>query len=130
MEPSPIPCPAPLVPDVTALAALDTAYKAARMRQAVFIAVEYQGSHWAVKADTRAAGPEHTTDDAASAAIGAAFLYLARRREIRFDAFTGPVYFVLHDIAAEDRARELAAALHAALYGDLGPLRAALPVDI
>ncbi|MFF1570763.1 hypothetical protein ACFVY1_46855, partial [Streptomyces sp. NPDC058293] len=52
---------------------------------------------------------------------------LIRAREIHPDSSAGPVYFVLHDVDNEPRARELAAALHAALYGDLQPLTRACP---
>lgn len=48
-------------------------------------------------------------------------IHLIRTREIRPDSSAGPVYFVLYDVATEDRARELAAALHAALCGDIEP---------
>ncbi|MCX4649221.1 MULTISPECIES: hypothetical protein [unclassified Streptomyces] len=51
-----------------------------------------------------------------------AVAFLIRSREIRPDSSAGPVDFVLHDVDCEGRARELAAALHAALYGDLEPL--------
>jgi hypothetical protein len=37
--------------------------------------------------------------------------------------------FMLHDVPSEERARELAAAFHAALYGDLQPLARAVPVS-
>ncbi|GAA0906272.1 MULTISPECIES: hypothetical protein [Streptomyces violaceusniger group] len=55
----------------------------------------------------------------------AAITRLVQNREVDLDAYTGPVYFVMHGVRSEDRARELAAALHAALYGDLGPLNRA-----
>ncbi|WP_307718004.1 hypothetical protein [Streptomyces sp. V4I23] len=37
------------------------------------------------------------------------------------------MYFVLYDLETQQRARKLAAALHAALYGDLEPLTHAAP---
>ncbi|MFI9776727.1 hypothetical protein ACIHCV_18710 [Streptomyces sp. NPDC051956] len=45
----------------------------------------------------------------------------------RPDSSAGPVYFVLHDVDSKPRARELAAAPHSALYGNLEPLARALP---
>ncbi|WP_328375262.1 MULTISPECIES: hypothetical protein [unclassified Streptomyces] len=51
-----------------------------------------------------------------------AILRLVNNREADFGAYTGPVYFMMHGVHSEERARELAAALHAALYGDLEPL--------
>lgn len=60
-------------------------------------------------------------------AVREAVIHLIRTRQVRPDSSAGPVYFVLHDVETEDRARELAAALHAALYGDLEPLTRAAP---
>ncbi|MGW3209259.1 hypothetical protein [Streptomyces sp. NPDC001135] len=47
--------------------------------------------------------------------------------EADLDALHGTVYFMMHGVRSEERARELAAALHAALYGDLDPLARAVP---
>jgi hypothetical protein len=47
---------------------------------------------------------------------------MVQSREVGSDAYTGPIYFIMHSVSGEERARELAAALHAALYGDLEPL--------
>ncbi|MGW0604095.1 hypothetical protein [Streptomyces sp. NPDC002640] len=127
MQPLPAPCPAEQVPDATAVDAFNDAYRQAKHQHAVFVAVENQGRRWTVKADALPAGPEHTVADAAYDAIRAAVIRLIRAREIRSDSSAGPVYFVLYDVETEHRARELAAALHAALYGDLEPLARAAP---
>ncbi|WP_369395482.1 hypothetical protein AB5J72_22770 [Streptomyces sp. CG1] len=50
-------------------------------------------------------------------AVRAAVIKLIRAGEIRSDSSAEPVYFVLYDVAAEQRARELAAAVHVTLYG-------------
>ncbi|MFE9839084.1 hypothetical protein ACFYP4_28685 [Streptomyces sp. NPDC005551] len=92
-------------------------------QSAVFVGIEREGCHWTVKADTLTAGPAHSVEDAVNAAIAC----LVRDREADVDAFAGPVYFMLHGVTGRERARELAAAFHAALYGDLGPLRQAVP---
>ncbi|GAA1286490.1 MULTISPECIES: hypothetical protein [Streptomyces] len=93
----------------------------------MFIAVEQQGgSLWTVKADTLTA-PQHTITTTAHHAVRAAVALLIRTRQIRPDSTAGPVHFVLHDVDSEGRARELAAALHAALHGDLQPLTRAVP---
>ncbi|MFD6182995.1 hypothetical protein [Streptomyces goshikiensis] len=127
MEPLPTPCPAHLVPDVTGVGDFSTVYQQAQAQHAVFIAIEGQGPRWTVKADTLTAGPEHVVEDTVNDAARDAVIRLVEAGEVRSDAYAGPVYFVLHGVASENRARELAAALHAALYGDLGPLKAALP---
>ncbi|MGA5556186.1 hypothetical protein [Streptomyces lavendulocolor] len=126
MQPMPVPCPADQIPDATAIDAFNAAYKQAKQNRTVFIAVEHQGRRWTVKADVLTAGP-HAVDDSTYDAIRAAVIRLIRAREIRSDSSAGPVYFVLYDVETESRARRLAAALHAALYGDLEPLAEAVP---
>ncbi|AVI00236.1 hypothetical protein C5L38_34865 (plasmid) [Streptomyces sp. WAC00288] len=126
MEPLPIPCPAELVPDATGADAFNAAYRQAKEQQVVFVAVERQGPRWTAKADTLTAGADHAVADEAYDAIRSAVIRLIRSRQIRPDSSAGPVYFVLADIDSEQRARELAAALHAALYADLQPLTRAV----
>lgn len=95
---------------------------------AVFVAIESESPRqWTVKADTLPAGSDHAVADAVNEAIRAAILRLVGNREADFGAYTGPVYFMMHGVHNEGRARELAAALHAALYGDLEPLARAVP---
>lgn len=127
MEPLPIPCPADLVPDATGADAFNAAYRQAKQQRAVFVAVERQGPRWTSKADVLTADPHHAVQGSVYDAIRAAVIRLVRTRQIRSDSSAGPVYFVLYDIDSEARARELAAALHAALYGDLEPLARAVP---
>ncbi|MFF9852971.1 hypothetical protein [Streptomyces litmocidini] len=122
MEPLPTPCPAHLVPDATGVGSFNAAYQQAQSQQAVFIAIESQGPRWTVKADTLTAGPGHPVDDAVNDAARDAVMRLVAAGEVRSDAYAGPVYYVLHGVNDEDRARELAAALHAALYGNPEPL--------
>ncbi|MFB8000471.1 hypothetical protein ACFC4G_48030 [Streptomyces sp. NPDC056002] len=125
MEPLPTPCPADRIPDATGLDAFNAACQAAREQRVVFIAVERQGPRWAVKADALTA-PQHAIGTAAYGAVRDAVIRLIRSREIGPESSAGPVYFVLHGVDNEPRARELAAALHAALYGDLQPLTRAV----
>ncbi|WP_371100556.1 hypothetical protein [Streptomyces sp. PU_AKi4] len=127
MQPLPTPCPADQVPDATAVEAFNAAHKQAKRQNTVSIAVENQGRHWTVKADALTTCPDHTVVDDAYDAIRSAVIRLIRAWEIRSDSSAGPVYFVLYNVKTEGRARELAAALHAALYGDLAPLTHAVP---
>jgi hypothetical protein len=78
-----------------------------------------------VKADTFTA-PAHVVDKVTAAAIREAAVGLVQDRAVRSGSAVGPAYVVLYDVAGEDRARQLAAALHAALYGDLEPLASAV----
>ncbi|MER7959914.1 hypothetical protein [Streptomyces sp. NPDC096030] len=126
MQPLPIPCPAAQIPDATGMDAFSAAYRAAREQHAVFVAVERHGPGWTVKADALTA-PRHSIGTVVHEAVRAAVSRLVRSRQIRQDSSAGPVYFLLYDVGSEQRARELAAALHAALYGDLGPLDRAVP---
>ncbi|MGW1811254.1 hypothetical protein [Streptomyces sp. NPDC002078] len=49
-------------------------------------------------------------------ALQAAIVHLVREQKAGVD-HAGPVYSMLHGVPSEERARELAAAFHAALYG-------------
>ncbi|MFD3729828.1 hypothetical protein [Streptomyces sp. NPDC058671] len=126
MQPLPIPCPADLVPDATGMDAFTTPYSAAKEQRAVFVAIERQGPRWTVKTDARTA-PQRTLDTPVYDAVREAVSHLIGSRQIRPDSFADPVYVVLYDVDGEGRARELAAALHAAFYGDLEPLARAAP---
>ncbi|MCG7206567.1 hypothetical protein [Streptomyces arenae] len=126
MQPLPAPCPADLMPDATGTAAFEAAYRQAKDQDAAFVAVESPGEHWTVKTDMITV-PQHAVADSVYDAIRAAVIHMIRAGEIPSGSSTGPVYFVLHDVADESRACELAAALHAALYGNPAPFARAMP---
>lgn len=129
MKPLPTPCPAHLIPDATGLEAFNAAYRAAKAADAVYVGTERQDRRWTVKADTLTAAPGHIVEDAVIAAIRAATAKLLSSGQIGPSAGTGPVHYTLPGVLEEQRARELAAALHAALYGECEPLdRAVLPL--
>ncbi|MGW2406033.1 hypothetical protein ACWCXK_16050 [Streptomyces sp. NPDC001739] len=127
MQPVPTPCPPDLIPDVSE----EGTYYAASDRQhgsaPCSSPSSCQAQLWTVKADTLTAGPDHTVDDRVTEKIRAAVAHLVQEREIRPNSHVSPGYCALFDIHTEPRARELAAALHAALYGDLVPLSRAVP---
>ncbi|MFE9139484.1 hypothetical protein [Streptomyces sp. NPDC007355] len=125
MEPLPIPCPVGLIPDATDAEAFDAAYRAAREQRVVFVAVEHHGLRWMVRVDALTA-PRHILRTAVCEAVREAVACLADTGQVRSDSFAGPVYCVLQDVDSGPRARELAAALHAAFYGDLRPLNQAV----
>ncbi|MFV5998742.1 hypothetical protein ACNPQM_42025 [Streptomyces sp. NPDC056231] len=129
MQPLPIPCPAHLIPDATGTDAFHDVYRNAMAHNAVFVATESEArQRWTVKADTLTVGSGHAVADAVNDAIRAAIARLIQSHEVDLDAYTGPVYFMMHGLRSEERARELAAALHAALYGDPEPLARAVPL--
>lgn len=110
MQPLSAPYPADLMPGATGMAAFKAAYRQAKEQDAGFVAIESLGEHWTVKADMITA-PQHAVADSVYDAIRAADIQMIRAGEIRSDSSAGPVCFVLHDVADESRARELAAAL-------------------
>lgn len=91
VQPLPIPCPAHLVPDATGTHAFHDAYRTAMAHNAVFVAIEAEGQHWTVKADTLTAGSGSRVTDAVNHAIRTAILRLVDAREVDFGAYTGPV---------------------------------------
>ncbi|MEU0003914.1 hypothetical protein ABZ079_06335 [Streptomyces sp. NPDC006314] len=128
MQQLPVPCPAHLIPVASGTGAFHDAYRNAMVHHAVFVAIESEGGQrWTVKADTLTAGHGHAVADAVSEEIRAAINRLVQRHEVDWGAYAGPIYFMAHGVQSEERARELAAALHAALYGDLEPLARAVP---
>ncbi|MFC4516426.1 hypothetical protein [Streptomyces ehimensis] len=128
MQALPVPCPAHLIPDATGTDAFHDVYRNAMAHNAVFVASEFEARRrWIVKADTLTAGANHVVADTVNEAVRDAIARLIHSREVDLDAYTGPVYFMMHGVRSEVRARELAAALHAALYGDLDPLAHAIP---
>ncbi|MEU6777064.1 hypothetical protein [Streptomyces sp. NPDC046759] len=127
MQPLPVPCPAHLIPVATGTGAFRNAYRNAMVDGAVFIVIECEGNRWTVKADTLTAGSDHVVTDSVNEEVRAAINRLVERHEVDWGAYTGPVYLMMHGVRNEERARELAAALHAALYGDLEPLTQAVP---
>ncbi|MGW7824689.1 hypothetical protein ACWGLF_43075 [Streptomyces puniciscabiei] len=115
MQPLPVPCPAHLIPDATGTDAFHDAYRNAMAQHVVFVAIEFERrQRWTVKADTLTAGPDHTVADAINEELRTAITRLVHNHEVDLDAYTGPVYFMMHGVRSEERARELAAALHAA----------------
>lgn len=127
MQPLPVPCPARLIPDATGTEGFHKAYRQAMEQKCVFVAVEHEDGHWTVKADTLTTGSDHAVEDSVDDAIRAAITRLVHNREAGPDSYAGPVYFMMHGVPGEQRARELAAALQAALYGDPEPLIRAVP---
>ncbi|WP_269856070.1 hypothetical protein [Streptomyces sp. RPT161] len=128
MQPLPVPCPAHLIPDATGTDAFHDVYRNAMAHNVVFVAIESEKRRlWSVKADTLTAGPGHAVADTVNDALRDAITRLIQSHEVDLDAYMGPIYFMMHGVRREERARELAAALHAALYGDLEPLARAVP---
>ncbi|MEU8881857.1 hypothetical protein [Streptomyces hydrogenans] len=100
--------------------------RAAQQQGAVFIALEREGPRWRIKADTLTA-PGHAVESGVYDSVQEAIGRLIRTGQVHPGSYAGPACLVLHDVDSEQRARELAAALHAALYGDPAPWPAPSP---
>ncbi|WP_030557114.1 hypothetical protein [Streptomyces exfoliatus] len=70
--------------------------------------------------------PQHPLDTTLHEAVREAVGHLIDSRQIRPDAFADPVYVGLLRRRRRGASRELAAALHAAFYGDREPLARAV----
>lgn len=127
---NPVPCPAKLVPDTSdGTQSFNAAYHRAQRSSTVYVGIEVRDDGWAVKLDPLPAGAKHHMPEHVVAAIASAAERLLRRGEIAERCpVGGPEYLALTGIETETRARDLAAALHAAHYGDLGPLTHAVPL--
>lgn len=130
IHPLPVPCPAHLIPHASGTDAFHQTVRQAMADGALFVAIESHGPRWTVKADTLTAAPGHVVDDTVNDAIRAAINRLVHHHKVGVDAYSGPVYFMMHNVSGQERARELAAALHAALHGDLEPLNRAIPPPV
>ncbi|MFI9772853.1 hypothetical protein ACIHJG_39355 [Streptomyces sp. NPDC052415] len=127
MHAPPIAYPADQIPDATGVTAFNRAFGETRDAGAVFVCVARSGQRWTVKIDTSTAAPGHTSAPAV-AAVSEAIDRLRDRREAR--SAPGPAdpgHTVLYDIVGEERAGQIAAALHTALHGDLTLLARAVP---
>ncbi|WP_227026043.1 hypothetical protein [Streptomyces fodineus] len=103
VQPLPVPCPAHLIPDATGTDAFHDAYRNAMAHNAVFVAIEFERrQRWTVKADTLTAGSGHTVPDAVNDAVRAAIIHLVHSNEVDLDAYTGPVYFMMHGVRSEE----------------------------
>ncbi|MDQ0934232.1 hypothetical protein [Streptomyces turgidiscabies] len=119
------PLPAALIPDCTKPEAHHTAYRRAKTNDAIFVCIARQGSRWMVELDALASsGP--TIPDEAVAVLQSAVEVLVSAGTVA-QANIAPDYISLRAIESEQKAREIAAALHAAMQG-LRQLYIAVPV--
>ncbi|MEU0455614.1 hypothetical protein ABZ322_21900 [Streptomyces sp. NPDC006129] len=109
------PLPAALIPDCTKPEAHHAAYKSAKANDAIFVGVARQGQRWMVELDAMScSGP--TIPDEAVTVLQAAVEALVLADTVA-EASIAPDYISMRAIESERRAREIAAAFHAALHG-------------
>ncbi|MEV5354124.1 hypothetical protein [Streptomyces sp. NPDC052693] len=109
------PLPAALIPDCTGPEAHHTAYRSAKTNNAIFVCIARQGQRWKVELDAMASSGPLIPDEAVTVLRSAAeALVLA---DTVTQANIAPDYISMWEIETEERAREIAAAFHAALHG-------------
>jgi hypothetical protein len=109
------PLPAALIPDCTQPEAHHAAYRRAKADNAIFVCVARHGRRWMVELDAMScSGP--TLPDEAVAVLRSAIEALVLADTVA-EANIAAEYISMRAIESEQRAREIAAAFHAALHG-------------
>ncbi|MFH9824020.1 hypothetical protein [Streptomyces bobili] len=119
------PLPAALIPDCTKPEAHHAAYRSAKTDDAIFVCIARHGSRWMVELDAFAS-PGPTIPDEAVAVLHSAVEALVSDGTAT-QANVSPDYISMLAIESEQKAREIAAAFHAAMQG-LRQLYVAVPV--
>lgn len=109
------PLPAALIPDCTKPEAHHAAYRRAKTNDAIFVCIARHGRRWMVELDAMScSGP--TISDEALTVLQSAVEALVLADTVT-EANIAPDYISMRAIESEQRAREIAAAFHAALHG-------------
>ncbi|MFD8619386.1 hypothetical protein [Streptomyces sp. NPDC059513] len=119
-----MPFPAALIPDCTSEKDHRAAYRKAKADNSNFVCITRQGTHWSVVLDV-IARPLVTGE--AAKVLRSAVEELVASGAAAGGANFSTEYVSIHQIGSEARAREIAAALHAAIYG-LQQLQVAVPI--
>ncbi|WP_432108415.1 hypothetical protein [Streptomyces sp. AA1529] len=110
-----MPLQAALIPDCTKPEAHRAAYRSAKTNDAIFVCIARRGRRWKVELDAMASSkpilPEQTVAVLQSAAEALVVAGTVTNANIGRD------YISMWPIESEKKAREIAAAFHAALYG-------------
>ncbi|GAA2994210.1 hypothetical protein [Streptomyces fulvorobeus] len=109
-----MPLPALLVPDCTSEKAHRAAYERAKADNSIFVCITRQGAHWNVVLDV--ISRPLVTDEAAKI-LRSAVEELVATGAAAGGADYSTEYISMHQVGSEGRAREIAAAFHAAIYG-------------
>jgi hypothetical protein len=118
------PLPAALIPDCTKPEAHRAAYKSAKSDDVIFVCIARQGRRWKVQLDAMTSSGPTIPDQAVAVLMSAAEALVLAGTVM--EASVGPDYISMRAIESEEKAREIAAAFHAALHG-LRQLYIALP---
>jgi hypothetical protein len=109
------PLPPSLIPDCTNPEAHRAAYRSAKTNDAIFVCVARQGQRWKVELDAMASSGPTIPDEAVTVLRSAAEALVLT--DVVTQANIAPDYISMWSIETEQRAREIAAAFHAALHG-------------
>lgn len=115
MPTSGMPLQAALIPDCTKPEAHRAAYKAAKASDAIFVCIARSGQGWKVELDAMASRKPYVPEQALAVLQSAAEALLLDGTVDQ--ANIGADLILLWPIKTEERAREIAAAFHAAIYG-------------
>ncbi|MFG3346916.1 hypothetical protein ACGF1Z_17840 [Streptomyces sp. NPDC048018] len=115
MSTSGMPIQAALIPDCTDPRAHHAAYKKAKADNAIFVCIARRGQRWKVELDAMASRKPYVPDQALAILQSAAEALVSDG--IVTDANVGADYISMWPIETEEKAREIAAAFHAAMHG-------------
>lgn len=110
-----MPLSAALIPDCTELEAHRAAYKRAKTNDAIFVCIARQGRRWKVELDAMSCSGSAIPDEAVTVLRSAAEALVLS--DTVTQANIAGEYISMWAIECEQRAREIAAAFHAALHG-------------
>jgi hypothetical protein len=110
-----MPLQAALIPDCTEPEAHRAAYRTAKANNAIFVCIARHGQRWKVQLDVMASSKPYVTDQA-MAVLRSAAEALVMDGTVE-QANIGADYISMWPIETEERAREIGAAFHAAMYG-------------
>lgn len=120
---TPGPLDADRIPDCSQLEAFNKAYLAAKIARVPFVCIRRHGrSRWTAKTDTWTT-PSWDVPDTAKDLLRTVIIGLFRDQVVTGGSTVGPDYIILNGLKTPEQARQLAAAVHAALYGDLTALK-------
>jgi hypothetical protein len=115
---------AALIPDCTELEAHRAFYKKAKSNDAIFVCIARHGQGWKVELDAMASRKPYLPDKAMTVLQSAVEALVLSGTVAQ--ANIGPEYISMWPIKTAERAREIAAAFHAAMHG-LQQLHIAVP---
>ncbi|MEV5732213.1 hypothetical protein [Streptomyces sp. NPDC052292] len=109
------PLTAALIPDCTEPEAHHAAYRTAKTNDAIFVGIARQGRRWMVELDAFSSSGSVIPDQAVAVLQSAAEALVVAGTVTQ--ASIAPDYVSMRSIENEEKAREIAAAFHAALHG-------------